>query len=771
MPTQIPTMLKASPNVANRSNGIQQWDDDVTIKASSADGSNAAISYRREGGLGIVGSKYNNQVDYDPAQGASEQFEIDFNSNVQQVYLTLGRIEQLAAHSIGIWKAFCTEGSLVASGKLDVSKAKSKGSHSYQFQVATDRPFERLTLAATIDRTNSHPISTANFSLENVVYNRVVQTMNKAICNPAVAETLLVKHAVIKDKGSRLAWTDNVEITGYNADGTDSLLKKKSGGLSVRGGRTSNQIDFDAQLGKSEGLNLDFGGAVRQLSVVLTSMEIDDGKGLPETGLWRAYGIDGRRIAVGKLDPTAAKRLGDGRYQFAIATQKNIARLTIEATAYGNGSGTQYKGNNSDFRLESMTYSRVKTSEEGVTTNNKPVAKGDNITVHEDTSLVFTADSLLNNDYLGDVPTTLTKINSRSAKGGSIVQQKNGKYRYKPAADFFGQDRFRYSITDANGKTSSASVSVKVKPTNDLPKALGTFAQTYVGKGVDIEISPDFGGDGPSLGAILVGKAAHGTAKVDNNGTPKNPTDDLLTYLPNPKFTGTDRFRYTVTDADGDTSTAEVEVKVNPRKSTTFQTEPRRVHLKALETYLDGTTSTQKWGSEVRLSASGFDGRRAKVSYYDLKRDKGFGVVSPKDRGKQIDFYQEKGSEKLNLAFDTLIGNVVLTVGMVGVNEDNSGFDETGRWTALDADGKKVKTGLIGPDKSSLGAGIKVPDTYGQYPIEINAPSPFAEIVIEATGFGHGKGAPTQQYYGENNSDFNITAIEFDMFPGTQGGF
>ena len=591
-----------------------------------------------------------------------------------------------------------------------------------------------------------------------------VSTMLKA--SPV---TLKVKHAVIKNRGSHLVWAEDVKITGFNADGTDGLLKKSSHGLSVQGGRYSKQIDFDANLGKGEGLNLDFGGTVRQLSVALSCIEIDDGKGLPETGLWRAYGTDGSQIATGKLDPTTAKKLGDSSYRFAIATQEDIAKLTIEATAYGNGAGAHYRNNNSDFRLESITYSRVRSST-GIPTNKQPVAISDKLTTREDTSVVFSAESLLNNDYLGNVPTTITKINSRSAKGGSIVQKANGKYRYKPAADFFGEDRFKYSITDANGNTSRTSVTVNVKAVNDLPVAVGASAKTEVGKGINIAISPDFGGDGPSQEAIVVGAAANGVARLDTNGTPKNPTDDLIAYIPNPTFSGTDCFDYTVTDANGDTSTAKVMVEVNPLKAPALL-EPRRVNLMALPHYLDGTKSTQKWGSEVRLSAYGFDGRPAEVSYYERKSDKGFGIVSPKDRAKQIDFYQDKGSEKLNLVFDTLVGNVVLTVGMVGVNEDNSGFDETGKWTALDVRGDVIKTGLIGPDKSSLGAGVKVTDTYGQYPIEINASSPFAEIVIEATGFGHGKGAPTQQHYGENNSDFNITAISFDVIPGTQGGF
>ncbi|MBE9062324.1 cadherin-like domain-containing protein [cf. Phormidesmis sp. LEGE 11477] len=780
MSTQTSTILKASPNISKGDTGIQQWDDNVTIAAYSADGSNAQISYRRKGGLGIVGSSYNNQLDYDVRQGASEQFEIDFNGDVQQVGLTLGRIERSTASAIGIWKAFCAEGNLVASGQLNVSTAMPVGSHSYRFAIATNKAFERLTIAAAIDQASPGPTNTANFSLENVGYSRVTKAASQANCSPATEEmdppiTLSVKRAALKDQGSRLIWTDGVEVTGYSADGTDALLKKSSGGLSVRGGRYGNQIDFDADLGKGEGLNIGFSGAVRQLSVVLTQMEIDDGAGLPETGLWRAYDAEGRQIAVGKLDPSKAEQLGDSSFRFAITPQKAIAKLTIEATAYGNGAGRQYSDNNSDFRLQSLTYSRVSdkdsTGEDGLT-DQPPVAIDDSMAVREDTPIIFAANSLLSNDSTGNTPAAIIEIDSQSAKGGSIVQQSNGKYRYTPAANFFGQDRFSYSIANTNNDTSSAIVNVNVSSVNDLPVAIGKSVQTDAGAGVSIEISPDFGGDGPYQGAILAGSAANGTVSVDTQGTPKDPTDDLIAYIPNPKFSGTDYFHYTATDANGDTSTARIEVKVNPLEPSVPPVEPRtRIDLTASPHYLDGTTSPQNWGSEVQLSASGFDGRAARVSYYERKSDKGFGVISPKDRAKQIDFYQDKGSEKLNLAFDTLVGNVVLTVGMMGVNEDNTGFDETGKWTALDTYGRVVDTGLIGPDKSSLGPGIRVTDTYGQYPIEIDAPSPFAALVIEATGFGHGKGAPTQQKYGENNSDFDITAISFDIIPGTQGGF
>jgi len=276
-------------------------------------------------------------------------------------------------------------------------------------------------------------------------------------------------------------------------------------------------------------------------------------------------------------------------------------------------------------------------------------------------------------------------------------------------------------------------------------------------------------GDAPAtVVSIENGSDKGGRITANRNGS--------YTYSPRNNFSGQDSFDYTIRDSDGDTSTAQVSVSVLPGRSPLPTPSPRpqpgkTINLRATSNYLDGSTRTQRWGSDVRISAEGFGGEAARVSYYSTKSDKGFGVISRKDRAKQLDFYQAKGSEKLVLEFDELIGDMTLSVGMVGVNEDKPGNDETGKWTALNARGQVVGRGLIGPDESALGAYRKIPSTYGQYPIEIDTRSPFAELVIEATGFSHGQRSPTRQSYGENNSDFVVTDISFDPIPGTQGGF
>lgn len=56
----------------------------------------------------------------------------------------------------------------------------------------------------------------------------------------------------------------------------------------------------------------------------------------------------------------------------------------------------------------------------------------------------------------------------------------------------------------------------------------------------------------------------NGTVSINPNGTPTDPTDDIVTYTPDPDFNGTDSFDYTVCTTSGACSTATVTVDVLP---------------------------------------------------------------------------------------------------------------------------------------------------------------------------------------------------------------
>ncbi|MDO6518813.1 gliding motility-associated C-terminal domain-containing protein [Zobellia uliginosa] len=68
----------------------------------------------------------------------------------------------------------------------------------------------------------------------------------------------------------------------------------------------------------------------------------------------------------------------------------------------------------------------------------------------------------------------------------------------------------------------------------------------------------------PTEGRLTTTNPTNGTVNVDNNGTPNDPTDDIVTYIPNPDYNGPDSFNYSVCNIYGDCSTATVTVDVLP---------------------------------------------------------------------------------------------------------------------------------------------------------------------------------------------------------------
>jgi VCBS repeat-containing protein len=87
--------------------------------------------------------------------------------------------------------------------------------------------------------------------------------------------------------------------------------------------------------------------------------------------------------------------------------------------------------------------------------NDLPVAVDDTAT----TSSPASGNVLLNDDQ-GDAPATVTSHTDPS--NGSVSIDAAGDYTYTPDPGFDGIDSFTYTITDANGDTSSATVTITV---------------------------------------------------------------------------------------------------------------------------------------------------------------------------------------------------------------------------------------------------------------------------------------------------------------------
>ena len=173
----------------------------------------------------------------------------------------------------------------------------------------------------------------------------------------------------------------------------------------------------------------------------------------------------------------------------------------------------------------------------------KPVSTNDSATVAAGTSLTGT--TVLGND----AGTSLTVTSSTSATHGVVVIGANGTYTYTPAAGYSGPDAFTYTVTDASGQTSTATVSITVTPV-----ATGDIGVTPAGAALAGTV---LGNDlGTSLTVTAHSAATHGSLTIAATGS--------YTYTPVAGYSGPDSFTYTTTDASGQTSTATVTLTVNP---------------------------------------------------------------------------------------------------------------------------------------------------------------------------------------------------------------
>ncbi len=122
---------------------------------------------------------------------------------------------------------------------------------------------------------------------------------------------------------------------------------------------------------------------------------------------------------------------------------------------------------------------------DGVTDNTAPVAVDDTDTTDEDT--VFTTGDVLENDTDADNDTlTVTEVNGQSANvdnqitltsGALLTVNSDGTYSYDPNGQFeslndgeTNTDSFAYTISDGNGGTDTATVTVTIDGVDEAPE-------------------------------------------------------------------------------------------------------------------------------------------------------------------------------------------------------------------------------------------------------------------------------------------------------------
>ena len=209
--------------------------------------------------------------------------------------------------------------------------------------------------------------------------------------------------------------------------------------------------------------------------------------------------------------------------------------------------------------------------------NDLPIVADDlTYTTQEDTPLTISgAAGLLNNDNddADDDTANLTVTlgaDAIDANEGTLQLNGVGEFTYTPAQDFEGVATFTYKAIDSEGAESAteATVNITVVGVNDTPVGQGdtyTFDEdsTLILDGTAGKLSIlDNDSDVETANADLTINVTQAPANAFSFNI---PADGLFTYQPNPDFSGTDSFTYTLTDDDGvdPKTSAEITVTLN----------------------------------------------------------------------------------------------------------------------------------------------------------------------------------------------------------------
>jgi cysteine-rich repeat protein len=182
--------------------------------------------------------------------------------------------------------------------------------------------------------------------------------------------------------------------------------------------------------------------------------------------------------------------------------------------------------------------------------NDPPTAVDDALTLAEDTTAgVYVLGNDVDPD--GEIPTVVAF--DQPAHGTvSIVA---GFASYHPDHDYNGLDAFSYTVADAAGAQSTATVHITVLAVNDPPVATDDSATVDEDTSATIDVvANDHDVDGDPLVIASVTQPPHGTVVIASGHE--------ITYTPVPDYNGPDAFTYSVRDPSGARATGRVTLVV-----------------------------------------------------------------------------------------------------------------------------------------------------------------------------------------------------------------
>ncbi len=189
--------------------------------------------------------------------------------------------------------------------------------------------------------------------------------------------------------------------------------------------------------------------------------------------------------------------------------------------------------------------------------NDPPDAVDDSFSVPQYSGATVLA--VLGNDTVApDLGETLLITSFVAPANGTVVLTGGGSgLTYRPATNYTGPDSFSYTVSDGQGGSDTAQVTVNVTPVDVTPVATNDTATLSEDSTLTVDVLANDTGTGNTPLTVVVETApTHGSAVVQ--------PDNQVLYTPEANYNGADSFTYRITDADSDTVTATVTLTITP---------------------------------------------------------------------------------------------------------------------------------------------------------------------------------------------------------------
>lgn len=408
------------------------------------------------------------------------------------------------------------------------TEAQGPGTFNIRFAVSDGQASASSVTSVTVREVNVAPqFSTSSVSAtvnELEPYNLTVSALDADVPVQTLTYSLLNAPSGVSINSStgRLIWTPT-EAQGDNS--TYNFTVRVSDGLSNADASvklTVKEINSAPILETLADLTID---ELKPLTVTARATDADQ----PANNL--SYSLEGNIPAGMTIDGR------NGLVSWTPNESQGPSDATVTVRATDNGSPS----------LSDVKTFRIRINE----VNQAPRADNVSVIVDEDNSVSF---SLRGSD--ADLPANTLGFQIISNPQHGKLSGANSNLTYTPNPDFNGSDSFTFKINDGALDSNAATVTINIRPINDMPIARPDNSETSINTAIEIDvIANDSDADQDSLILSGISNAVNGQAVITNN---------RVRFTPDSQFQGTASFSYTVSDNRGGSTTSTVTIRVNP---------------------------------------------------------------------------------------------------------------------------------------------------------------------------------------------------------------